>query len=104
MKSSTVMMNDSHKKSKVNEPDMSMHKHPIRDESYSGESDSCCSEEFNKFFHSNSRTKYLQSIKRDAEKHQWLELNDFIIIEIYEKDLPKLSISYIKKLYGISIV
>ena len=51
MKSSTVMMNDSHKKSKVNEPDMSMHKHPIRDESYSGESDSCCSEEFNKFFH-----------------------------------------------------
>jgi len=59
---------------------------------------------FNKFFHGNSRTKYLQSIKRDAEKRQWLELNDFIIIEIYEKDLPKLSVSYIKKLYGISIV
>jgi len=51
-------------------------------------------DEFNKFFHSNSRTKYLQ----------WLELNNFIIIEIYEKDLQKLSISYIKKLYGISIV
>ena len=61
-------------------------------------------DEFNKFFHSNSRTKYLQSIKRDAEKRQWLELNDFIIIEIYQKDLPKLSVSYIKNLYGISIV
>ena len=61
-------------------------------------------DEFNKFFHSNSRTKYLQSIKRDAEKRQWLELNDFIIIEIYEKDLPDLSVSYIKELYGISIV
>ena len=61
-------------------------------------------DEFNKFFHSNSRTKYLQSIQRDAEKHQWLELNNFIIIEIYEKDLQKLSLSYIKDVYGISIV
>ena len=59
---------------------------------------------FNKFFHGNSRSKYLQSIKRDAEKRQWLELNDFIIIEIYEKDLPNLSVAYLKELYGISIV
>ena len=59
---------------------------------------------FNKFFHGNSRAKYLESIKRDIQKREWLELNDFIIMEIYEKDLKDLSPKYLKELYGVSIV
>tara|TARA_Y100001963_G_C6781281_1_gene449992 strand:+ start:144 stop:563 length:420 start_codon:yes stop_codon:yes gene_type:complete len=59
---------------------------------------------FNKFFHGNSRAKYLESIKRDVQKRQWLELNNFIIMEIYEKDLKDLSPEYLKNLYNISIV
>ena len=34
-------------------------------------------ESFNKFFHENSRLKYLQSIKRDVQKVKWLEMNNF---------------------------
>ena len=37
---------------------------------------------------------YNQSKRR--RKRQWLELNNFIIIEIYEKDLPKLSVLTLK--------
>jgi hypothetical protein len=59
---------------------------------------------FNKFFHGNSRAKYLESIKRDIQKRDWLELNNFIIMEIYQDDLKNLSLEYLKGLYGISIV
>ena len=37
---------------------------------------------FNKFFHGNSRQKFLQSIKRDCKKLDWLEVNGFEVIEI----------------------
>lgn len=46
---------------------------------------------FNKFFHDNSREKYLESISRDSQKYEWLEKNNFQIIEIYQKDIVKLS-------------
>lgn len=59
---------------------------------------------FNKFFHGNSRAKYLQSIKRDVEKQKWLELNGFIIMQIYEKEIELLSPQYLEELYGVSIV
>ena len=59
---------------------------------------------FNKFFHGNSRAKYLESIKRDVQKREWLELNNFIIMEIYEEDLKDLSLKYLKDLYNVSIV
>tara|TARA_R100000808_G_C2152301_1_gene161625 strand:+ start:1033 stop:1449 length:417 start_codon:yes stop_codon:yes gene_type:complete len=58
---------------------------------------------FNKFFHDNSRAKYLRSIKRDWEKAKWLEKNGYQLIELEESDLEKLSKSYIEKVFGITI-
>jgi len=61
-------------------------------------------ESFNKFFHDNSRLKYLQSIKRDIKKEKWLEMNGFKFIELYESDLKNISPEYIKNKLNINIV
>jgi hypothetical protein len=59
---------------------------------------------FNKFFHNNSRMNYLESIKRDYQKREWLEKNNFKIIEVEEKDIKKLSPEFIENTFGISII
>mgnify|MGYP003152366593 FL=1 len=59
---------------------------------------------YNKFFHGGSRANYLKSIKRDWKKTEWLEKNDFQLIEIYPKDLNKLSPEYIEKKCSVSII
>jgi hypothetical protein len=61
-------------------------------------------ESFNKFFHDNSRLKYLQSIKRDVKKVKWLEMNEFKFLELYENDLNSLSPQYIEEKCGILII
>jgi very-short-patch-repair endonuclease len=62
-------------------------------------------ESFNKFFHDNSRLKYLNSIKRDYNKFLWLEKNGFKLIEIYEKDVKGgLSLEFFQKTLNINIV
>jgi hypothetical protein len=61
-------------------------------------------ESFNKFFHENSRLKYLQSIKRDVQKVKWLEINNFKFLELYENDLKNLSPQYIEEKCGILII
>jgi hypothetical protein len=61
-------------------------------------------ESFNKFFHDNSRLKYLQSIKRDVKKEHWLEKNGFKFLELYENDLKNLSPQYIEEKCGILII
>ena len=61
-------------------------------------------ESFNKFFHDNSRLKYLQSIKRDVKKEKWLEMNEFKFLELYESDLKNLSPQYIEEKCGILII
>ena len=58
---------------------------------------------FNKFFHNDSRANYLQHIKRDLQKIQWLELNNFEIIELDHEMVKKLSKDFIKSEYGITI-
>ena len=58
---------------------------------------------FNKFFHGNSRQKFLQSIKRDCKKLDWLEVNGFEVIEIEENEVPKLSYQLIEAKCGIKI-
>ena len=58
---------------------------------------------FNKFFHGDSRQKFLQSIKRDCKKLDWLELNDFEVIEIEEDEVPLLSCQLIEAKCGIKI-
>jgi len=59
---------------------------------------------FNKFFHNNSRLNYLNSIKRDVKKSQWLEKNGIQLIELETRDLDKLSYDYINQTFNISIV
>ena len=60
-------------------------------------------EEFNKFFHNNSRANYLKSITRDHDKIVWLENNNFKILEIFESDLASLSKKYIFDKFEVSI-
>tara|TARA_Y100000593_G_C4160372_1_gene261720 strand:- start:144 stop:560 length:417 start_codon:yes stop_codon:yes gene_type:complete len=58
---------------------------------------------FNKFFHGNSRAKYLMSIKRDHQKAEWLAKNGYKLIEIEESDLQNLSKDFIEKTFKIKI-
>ena len=60
-------------------------------------------DKFNKFFHNNSRAKYLDSIKRDMKKAEWLEKNSFTLIEIYKKDIKDLSRDFFKQNFLIEI-
>lgn len=60
--------------------------------------------EFNPFFHDKSRLKYLGSITRDYQKHEWLTKNNFKIIELEESEEDKISVDFIKEKYGISII
>ena len=59
---------------------------------------------FNKFFHKNSRLNYLESIKRDCQKREWLEKNNFQVLEIEESDIEKLSIKFIEQTFGCVII
>ena len=61
-------------------------------------------ESFNRFFHGDSRLKYLESIKRDVKKTKWLEMNNFKILELYENDLKSISPEYIEEKCGIFII
>ena len=58
---------------------------------------------FNKFFHNNSRLKYLQSIKRDYEKHQWLIKNRYFLVEIEEKEIDLLSSVFFLEKFKIAL-
>jgi len=60
-------------------------------------------DQFNKFFHGNSRSKYLRSITRDYQKRQWLEKNDFTVLEILPEDMSSLSKRYIREKFEINI-
>ncbi len=59
--------------------------------------------EFNKFFHKNSRLKYLEGIKRDIKKAEWLENNGFILLEIEEDEVDSLSIKFFMDKFGTLI-
>lgn len=60
--------------------------------------------EFNKFFHNNSNANFLQHIKRDMAKINWLESNDFDVIELNEEDVDNLSSEYILKKFNIKLI
>ena len=59
---------------------------------------------FNAFFHKNSRNVYKDSIKRDLDKLEWLEKNQFKLLELNEADLDQFSPRYIESLFGILII
>jgi len=58
---------------------------------------------FNKFFHNNSRAKYLSSIRRDYEKYEWLMKNEFKFIELEQEDLKVLSPEFILQKFDVEI-
>jgi hypothetical protein len=49
--------------------------------------------EFNSHFHRHP-VNYLKQIKNDVKKAQWLELNGFQLIEVFEDDVKNLSREY----------
>tara|TARA_Y100000310_G_scaffold319107_1_gene373973 strand:+ start:600 stop:1016 length:417 start_codon:yes stop_codon:yes gene_type:complete len=58
---------------------------------------------FNKFFHNNSRAKYLSSIKRDWEKAKWLERNGFKLVEIEEEEANVLSKKLFREKFKVNL-
>jgi very-short-patch-repair endonuclease len=51
---------------------------------------------FNKFFHSNSRQKFLSQLQRDEDKEYFCEINNIKLVRILESD--KLSEDLLRKL------
>ena len=58
---------------------------------------------YNKFFHANSRVNYLNSIKRDFKKLEWLEQNNYNLIEINYDEVESLSKDFFKKKFKIDL-
>jgi len=58
---------------------------------------------FNPFFHSNSRAKYLDAIKRDIEKASWLEQNGFLFVEVLEGEVKDISKEFFEKNFDIKL-
>ena len=56
---------------------------------------------YNKFFHGGSRLKYLESIKRDVAKANWLESNNFTLVEVEQDEVDSLTVGFFKKNYNI---
>jgi len=42
---------------------------------------------YNKFFHSGHKNNYLEQLKRDQIKAEFCEVNDIILVEIYDSDI-----------------
>lgn len=59
-------------------------------------------DKFVKHFHK-TKTGFKNSVKRDLQKYQWLEMNGFRIIEIFENELISLSPDWIKEKFDITI-
>ena len=59
-------------------------------------------DKFVKHFH-RTKTGFKNSVKRDLQKYQWLEMNGFRVIEIFENELISLSPDWIKEKFDIEI-
>lgn len=58
---------------------------------------------YNKFFHNDSRLNYLKSIKRDVAKENWLTLNKFILVEVYDNEVDLLNEKFFFEKYNITL-
>ena len=58
---------------------------------------------FHAFFHNNSRAKYLESIKRDVMKREWLEKNDYRLIELEKKDVDNISKKFLQEKFKLNL-
>jgi hypothetical protein len=55
------------------------------------------------YFHNNSPNAYLDSIKRDKKKYDWLKSNDFKLLEINHDEVDTLSPQFFKDKFGIKL-
>lgn len=53
------------------------------------------------YFHGKQPLAYLDSIKKDVAKQEWLEKNDFNFVEINFDEVDKLSPQFIREQFGI---
>ena len=53
------------------------------------------------YFHGESKLAYVDQIVRDADKAQWCEVNDLILVEIYARHIPTLSVEWFEESYGV---
>jgi len=53
------------------------------------------------YFHNNNPTNYLNSIKRDITKINWLEKNNFKVIEIKYNEVENLSREFFKEKFNV---
>lgn len=59
-------------------------------------------EHHNPFFHP-TKQDFLSSVIRDLKKHEWLSMNNFKIIEIYEHEIKLVSKTFIKEKFGLDL-
>ena len=59
-------------------------------------------ETLNPFFHQN-RANFLKSIKRDVKKFEWLELNEFQVIEINYDEVEALDKNFFESKYNCKL-
>ena len=60
-------------------------------------------ESYNPFFHNGSPANYLKGFKNDYKKFQWLQRNNFKVVEITEKEVPRLTYDFFKDKFGITL-
>lgn len=61
-------------------------------------------QQFNKHFHANSRIVYLNSLRRDWVKEEWLAKNNIKLIRLNTEDLNNFSLKYVRDKFDISLV
>jgi hypothetical protein len=54
-------------------------------------------------FHHKTRIGFLNSLKRDQKKDEWLQNNGFFIIRINENDIKNLSLEWVQNTFNIDI-
>ena len=60
-------------------------------------------EKYNPFFHKGSPANYLKGFKNDYKKFQWLEKNNFKIVEIAEDEVPYLTKDFFLNKFGVTL-
>ena len=53
------------------------------------------------YFHNHEPIKYLNSVKCDVQKRDWLLKNNFKLIEIFHNEVPLLSVDFFKEKFDL---
>ncbi len=72
------------------------------DKMFAVEADGNFHNTFSKFHHKN-RIGFLNSLRRDQKKDEWLQNNGFFIIRINENDIKNLSLEWVQNTFNIDI-